>query len=83
LSTVLKNYGVASDKALAVPVTVKDQSGAGYWLGLFLQNILPVVIVIAFMFFLENQVIIFYRAFSIQLIAGLLTRNFSNLHTSF
>lgn len=55
LSTVLKNYGVASDKALAVPVTVKDQSGAGYWVGLFLQNILPVVIVIAFMFFLMRQ----------------------------
>ncbi|MCC7356982.1 ATP-dependent zinc metalloprotease FtsH [Candidatus Uhrbacteria bacterium] len=55
LSTVLKNYGVSSDKVLAVPVDVKDGSGASYWLGLFLQNILPVAIVIAFMFFLMRS----------------------------
>ena len=55
LSTVLKNYGVPSDKVLAVPVDVKVASGAGYWFGLFLQNILPVAIVIGFMFFLMRQ----------------------------
>lgn len=55
LSTLLKNYGVPTEKVQAVPVTVKDESGAGYWLGLFLQNILPVAIVIGFMFFLMRQ----------------------------
>jgi len=55
MSTVLKNYGVTSDKVLAVPVQVKANTGFAYWAGLALSNILPVALVLAFMFFLMRQ----------------------------
>ncbi len=55
LSSVLKNYGVAPEKTLAVPVEVKEASGLAYWAGMFLQNALPFILVIGFMIFFFRQ----------------------------
>jgi cell division protease FtsH len=56
LTTVLKNYGVSPEKALSVPIEVKDRSGVGYWAGAILPNVLPFILIMALMYFFLRQV---------------------------
>ncbi len=55
MTTVLKNYDVPSEKALAVPITIKESSGFTYWAGIVLADALPFVLVIGFMLFFFRQ----------------------------
>ncbi len=55
-SSLMKNYGVDPDKSRAVKTTVKGQSGAAYWTGLLIQNLLPIVLLFVLMWFLFRQI---------------------------
>ncbi len=56
LSDMLKNYGVSSEKIAAVDITVKDESGEGAWWMTLLPYLLPLVIIIAVVWFMMRQV---------------------------
>jgi len=56
LSELLKNYGVASDKIRAVSIDVKEASGAGYWAGVILPNLIPLLLLVGLMWFFLRQV---------------------------
>ncbi len=56
LPTLLKAYGVDTQKILAVPIEVKEASGWAYWTGIILPNVLPFIIVFAIMWFFLRQV---------------------------
>jgi cell division protease FtsH len=55
-SELLNNYGVDPEKARAVATEVKEQTGAAYWAGLILPNILPILLLILLMWFFLRQV---------------------------
>lgn len=56
LTDLLTNYGVPAEKIRAVPIDVKEASGAGYWAGVILPNLLPFVLLLVLMWFLLRQV---------------------------
>ncbi|MFH1171600.1 MAG: ATP-dependent zinc metalloprotease FtsH [bacterium] len=56
LSTLLKNSGVSSEKAAAVDVTVKDQSGVLFFLGSILPFLIPFLLIGAFVYFMMRQI---------------------------
>jgi cell division protease FtsH len=56
LSELLKNYGVASDKIRAVSIDVKEASGASYWAGVILPNLIPLLLLVGLMWFFLRQV---------------------------
>ena len=56
LSDMLKNYGVSSEKIAAVDITVKDESGESAWWMTLLPYLLPLVIIIAVVWFMMRQV---------------------------
>ncbi len=56
LSTTLSNYGVTSAQLAATPIEVKDQSGFGYWLLNILPFLLPVILIIFFIWMISRQV---------------------------
>ncbi|MDQ5938861.1 MAG: cell division protease FtsH [Patescibacteria group bacterium] len=56
LSDMLKNYGVSSEKIAAIDITVKDESGEGAWWMTLLPYLLPLVIIIAVVWFMMRQV---------------------------
>ena len=47
ITETLKNYGVTSEALAATTITIKDESGIGYWL----LNILPIALPVLFMAF--------------------------------
>ncbi len=55
-SEIIKNYNVDADKARNVPVEIKDQSGFAYWAGAILPTAIPLLLVIAIMWFFFRQV---------------------------
>ena len=55
LSELFKNYGVDPEKARAVKTTVDTNTGAEYWLGALLPNLIPVILVFVLMWFLFRQ----------------------------
>ncbi len=55
LPTLLKNYGVDGDKLRTVPIEVKEPGGVGYWAGVILPNLIPVVLLFAIMWFFLRQ----------------------------
>ena len=55
-SALMKNYGVDAEKARAVKAEVKEPSGAAYWAGIILPNLLPLVFLFALMWFLFRQI---------------------------
>lgn len=55
-SELLKNYGVDAERARTIKVTVKEQSGFGYWAGLLVPTVLPVVLLFVLMLFFFRQV---------------------------
>lgn len=56
LTDTLKNYGVPSEKIAATPLTVKGQSGFGYWILNLLPILLPILIVGFLIWSLTRQV---------------------------
>ncbi len=56
LSETLYNYGVTPAQLAETPIEVKDQGGFGYWLLNILPFLLPVVLVIFFIWMLTRQV---------------------------
>lgn len=56
LSELLRNYGVDSDKARQIQVTIKEQTGIGYWAGAVLPTLIPFLLVFGLMFFFFRQI---------------------------
>lgn len=56
LSALLNNYGVAPEKIRAVPIEVQENSGAAYWAGVILPNLLPLLLLIGIMWLFFRQV---------------------------
>ncbi len=56
LSTTLKNYGVTPGKLALTPIKIVSESGFMYWLLNILPFLLPVVIIIFFIWLLTKQV---------------------------
>ncbi len=55
-SELLRNYGVDAEKARQIQVTVKEQSGVGYWAGAVLPTLIPFLLVFGLMFFFFRQI---------------------------
>ncbi len=55
-SQTLVNYGVSAEKLSQVEITVKNESGWGYWLGGILPFLAPVLLIIFFFWILSRQV---------------------------
>jgi len=56
LSTTLFNYGVTPAELAATPIEITNQTGFGYWLLNILPFLLPVVVIIFFIWMLTRQV---------------------------
>ncbi len=56
LTETLFNYGVTPAQLATTPIEVKDESGFGYWLLNILPFLLPVLLVIFFVWMLTRQV---------------------------
>jgi cell division protease FtsH len=56
LSETLFNYGVTREELASTPIEIKNESGFGYWLLNVLPFILPVLIIIFFIWMLTRQV---------------------------
>ncbi len=55
LSTLLKNYGVDPELYKHVPLTIKDTSGAAFWLGSILPFAIPFLLFAGFLWFMMRQ----------------------------
>ncbi len=55
LSELLSNYNVPTDKILSTSIEVKENSGAGYWAGVLLPNLIPFILLIGIMWFFLRQ----------------------------
>lgn len=55
LSETLSNYGVTKEDLALTPIEVKSESGFGYWLLNILPFLLPVVIIVFFLWMLTRQ----------------------------
>ncbi len=56
LSGLAKNYGLDPMKLKRVKVTVSEPSGVGYWMAALLPFLLPLVILIGFIYFMSRQI---------------------------
>jgi cell division protease FtsH len=56
LSETLSNYGVTKEQLAGTPIEVKDESGFGFWLLNILPFLLPVLLVVFFVWMLTRQV---------------------------
>lgn len=56
LSDMLKNYGVAPDKIAAANISVKDENSDNVWWLAILPYLLPLIIIIAVVWFMMRQV---------------------------
>lgn len=52
---LLKDYGLTSEEISRLPIEIKGSSGWGFWLGLFLQTFLPLLVIILFLFWINRQ----------------------------
>ncbi len=55
LSETLKNYGVTPEKLATTEITVSSDTGFGFWMMNIIPILLPVIIVVAFFWFLTRQ----------------------------
>ncbi len=55
-SEIMKNYNVDPEKARAVPVEIKEPGGAAYWAAAILPTLIPLLLVVALMWFFFRQV---------------------------
>jgi len=56
LSTLAKNYNVDPVKLSKINVTVKDNSGASFWLNTLLPFLIPFLLIVGFIWFTMRQV---------------------------
>jgi len=56
LSETLFNYGVTPKELAGTPIEIKDQTGFGYWLLNILPFLLPIIIIVFFVWMLTRQV---------------------------
>ena len=56
LSETLKNYGVTAESLAKTTITIKSESGFGYWLITILPIALPILFMVFFMWFLFAQI---------------------------
>ena len=56
LSTLLKNYSVDPEKISKIAIEVKDETGLSYWLTTLLPFLLPLILIVAFIWFMMRQV---------------------------
>ncbi|HEY4517343.1 MAG TPA: ATP-dependent zinc metalloprotease FtsH [Candidatus Paceibacterota bacterium] len=56
LTESLKNYGVASEKLAKVSIEVQNQSGFRYWLTNLAPFLIPLILLVFFLWFLSRQV---------------------------
>ena len=56
LSETLFNYGVTPEKLAVTPIEIKNESGFTYWLGNILPFLLPIMLVLFFIWMLSRQV---------------------------
>ena len=56
LSDTLKNYGVSPEELAAVNIKVKEPSGAGYWIYTLAPILLPILFLLALMWYFSRQV---------------------------
>ncbi len=56
LTELLVNYGVTQDELQKVNIIVKTETGLNYWLGMILPFLLPLLLIIGFVWFLSRQV---------------------------
>ncbi len=52
---LLTNYGVPTEKIRDISIDVKEASGAGYWAGVILPNLIPFLLLVALMWFVLRQ----------------------------
>jgi len=51
----LKNYGVSSEKLSAVSLEIKNDSSKGFWLGIILPTVLPLLAIFVLFWFITRQ----------------------------
>jgi len=51
----LRSYGVSSEQIASVPLTVKDESGLAFWLGILVPTILPIILIGFFFWWMFRQ----------------------------
>ncbi len=56
LTELLANYGLKPEELKNVQIEVKTDSGLNYWLGIVLPFILPILLIVGFVWFLSRQV---------------------------
>ncbi|MES2134872.1 MAG: ATP-dependent zinc metalloprotease FtsH [Patescibacteria group bacterium] len=56
LSTTLSNYGLKADEISKVSIEVKDQGGFQFWFFTLAPIILPLILIVVFIWFLTKQV---------------------------
>jgi cell division protease FtsH len=56
LSETLKNYGVESSQLIKTPITIKNESGLGFWLLTILPFLIPILIIGFLIWSLTRQV---------------------------
>lgn len=54
-SGLMSNYGVNPEKARAVETVIKEHSGAAYWAGIIIPNVLPILLLVGLMWFFLRQ----------------------------
>ncbi|MDP3974974.1 MAG: ATP-dependent zinc metalloprotease FtsH [Candidatus Jorgensenbacteria bacterium] len=55
LTDTLKNYGVSDEALRAVALTVKDEGGTAYWLGVILPTFLPLLLMLGIFWWIFRQ----------------------------
>jgi len=56
LSETLFNYGVTPESLASTPIEIKNESGLGYWMVRVLPFLLPIIIIVFFIWMLTRQV---------------------------
>ncbi|RJQ30653.1 ATP-dependent metallopeptidase FtsH/Yme1/Tma family protein [Candidatus Parcubacteria bacterium] len=56
LSSLLKNYDVPADKIEKVDISVKSESGLGFWVGTLLPFLIPFLLIAVFIYIMMKQV---------------------------
>ncbi|MDD5726095.1 MAG: ATP-dependent zinc metalloprotease FtsH [Patescibacteria group bacterium] len=56
LPTVFKNYGVDADRMRIIPTEIKEAGGFNYWVSLLAPTLLPLILLVAIMWFFLRQV---------------------------
>jgi len=56
INELLVNYGLNQEQLLAVDIQIKTESGWSYWLSVILPFLIPVLLVVGFVYLLSRQV---------------------------